>query len=221
MNKDKAFWDHVYTGQSYHFGKEPNPFLLQMLPRLRKGRVLDVAMGEGQNAVYLALKGFEVVGFDISENSVAKASQLAQSSGVQIDAQSKNVDFYLFPLMAFDTIVMTFFKPIPRYFSEIRKSLTQGGTFLCVGFLSEQMGQKYFGDEVTLEECYKPNELLQHLTGLRILFYEEGEENGVHMVKCLAQKPQEKDAVKYGFAKGDAGHKSAQERAAEELFKKK
>jgi tellurite methyltransferase len=220
MEKDKKYWESRFSKAEFIFGKEPDAFLHEMIPRLRKGKVLDVAMGEGRNAAYLALKGFNVLGFDTAEPAVQKAKQLAKDSGVSIEAHVKDVDFYLFPIMSFDSIVMTFFKPVSRYFSEIRKSLVQGGTFVCVGYLTEQANSNHAGEAVALEECFKPNELLQHLSGLRILHYEEGEVDGVYVVKCLAKKPQEKDAVKYGFSKGEI-HKSAHETAAENLFKKK
>ncbi len=44
----------------------PAPFLTDSVHMLPKGRVLDVAMGHGRNAIYLARLGFEVEGVDIS-----------------------------------------------------------------------------------------------------------------------------------------------------------
>ena len=45
---------------------EPAQFLVQNVELLPKGRVLDVAMGSGRNAIYLAGLGFDVEGVDIS-----------------------------------------------------------------------------------------------------------------------------------------------------------
>lgn len=221
MSKDKTYWNKRYETADYVYGKAPDMFLHGMVSRLCKGKVLDIAMGEGQNAVYLAQKGFEVTGFDFSEVAGQKAKKLAAETGVTIDIQTKNVDFYMFPVMVFDTIVMTHYKPASRFFTDIKKALTQGGTFLCSGWLTEQAGQTLYGEEVTLEECYAPNELLGYLTGLRVLYYEETESDGVSMVRCLAQKHRDRHAVQYGFAKGDKDAKSAQAKAAEALFKKK
>ena len=47
------------------YGKAPNQFLLDMLPRLQKGKVLYVAMGEGANSCYLDQNFFEFKDFDI------------------------------------------------------------------------------------------------------------------------------------------------------------
>ena len=45
---------------------EPAQFLVNNVELLPKGRVLDVAMGFGRNAIYLASLGFNVEGVDIS-----------------------------------------------------------------------------------------------------------------------------------------------------------
>ena len=44
--------------QKIHLSVErpPNSFLVDMLPRMQKGKVLDVGMGEGSNSVYLRPK---------------------------------------------------------------------------------------------------------------------------------------------------------------------
>jgi len=58
---------------------EPAPFLAENVGLLPKGRVLDVAMGNGRNAIYLAQAGFEVEGVDMSPeavNMVLESSQL-------------------------------------------------------------------------------------------------------------------------------------------------
>ncbi|MDY7038234.1 MAG: methyltransferase domain-containing protein, partial [Thermodesulfobacteriota bacterium] len=51
---------------------------------LPKGRTLDVAMGRGRNAVYLARMGFEVEGIDLSTDAVSDALEWARQSEVNI-----------------------------------------------------------------------------------------------------------------------------------------
>ena len=61
-------------------GFEPAPFLVENIKLLPKGRALDVAMGAGQNAIYLAKMGFEVEGVDISPEAVSSALALVQKA---------------------------------------------------------------------------------------------------------------------------------------------
>ena len=53
-------WDERYSVDEYVYGPEPNGFLASMTARLKKGRVLCLAEGEGRNAVHLAREGFTV-----------------------------------------------------------------------------------------------------------------------------------------------------------------
>src|SRR3989338_5039225 len=116
MNKEQ--WQKKLSASHYVYGKKPISFLRENIKRLRQGKTLDVAMGEGRNAVYLASQGFEVSGFDTSQAAVEKALKLAQESGVKLETKTTDLDFYLFGIMKWDTIVMSYFKPVPRYFFE-------------------------------------------------------------------------------------------------------
>ena len=51
-------------------GFEPAQFLVEAIELLPKGRTLDLAMGNGRNAIYLAKKGFDVEGVDISPEAI-------------------------------------------------------------------------------------------------------------------------------------------------------
>jgi cyclopropane fatty-acyl-phospholipid synthase-like methyltransferase len=55
---------------------------------LHPGRVLDIAMGSGRNAVYLAKMGFDVFGVDISAENIENAQALANRFGVSINTKS-------------------------------------------------------------------------------------------------------------------------------------
>ena len=65
----------------------PSTLLLEHLHLLPKGRVLDVAMGKGRNALYLAKQGFDVEGVDIDETSVKKCREAASKRRLKIKAQ--------------------------------------------------------------------------------------------------------------------------------------
>jgi len=66
---------------------EPAQLLVKNLALLPKGRVLDLAMGTGPNAVYLAKKGFDVEGVDISPEAVRSALDQAREAGVNLKAR--------------------------------------------------------------------------------------------------------------------------------------
>ena len=221
----KTYWDKHYAEKVFADGKAPNAFLSEMLGRLEPGRVLDIAMGEGANAVYLAQKGFQVQGFDISKIALDRAKTLARDTGVTIEAQSADLDLYLFGIMEYESIVMTRFRPtVSRYYSNIISALKQGGTLLI-----ESLGIPAMREPIPHHENYRniyfsSNEILREVQGLRILFYQEGLVNNQWVVQCLAQKPVDKDAARLKLfnmaTKGKDGDSSKHIELANQLFKK-
>jgi len=225
MSNAKSYWDSLYQEKPFVRGKTPSPFLAQMLQRMAKGKVLDIAMGEGRNAVYLAKNGFEVRGFDISPIAVQHAQQLADENDVKIDAKQADLDLYLLGLMEYDSIIMTEFRPsVPRYYTSIISALKQGGTLLVESFGVPEMDEVIGKDEAYRNIYFTANELLHQLAALRILFYQEGLVQGHHVVQCLAQKPVDKDAARLKLfdmhTKSSEHEKSKHLELAEKFFKK-
>lgn len=60
---------------------QPAPSLVDNTDLLPHGRALDVAMGNGRNAIYLAKIGFEVEGIDISRDAIEAALARALEDG--------------------------------------------------------------------------------------------------------------------------------------------
>ncbi|MFM8314499.1 MAG: class I SAM-dependent methyltransferase [Deltaproteobacteria bacterium] len=190
-NKKSAIevWESRYAGPGYLFGKEPIVSLKSFVQNLKTGKVLDVAMGEGRNAVFLAEKGFQVEGLDCSNKAVQKAKALADEKRVSIDVKSQNLDFFLMPLMKYDSIVMSYFKPLPRFFSEIKRGLVMGGTVLFEGYTTEHLKLQNPPNPLNdFDQCYKPNELLAQLKDFQILYYHEMAEGNSSLVRAIAKK---------------------------------
>ena len=226
MNKQaKSYWNEHYERHRFAGGKAPAPFLQRMLPRLQKGRVLDIAMGEGANAVYLAQQGCAVEGFDISEVACQRATELARDTGVELKVKCTDVDLYLFGIMQYDTIVMSFFKPaVLRYYPEIIKALKQGGTLLMESYLVGAMPAAIVREESYRNFYFNSNEFLPHLKGMQLLYYSETKIDGKACVQCFARKPVDRDAVKYNLFDMHTAEEphpaSRQLELAEKLFKK-
>jgi hypothetical protein len=128
--------------------------------------------------------------------------------------------------MEYETIIMMNFKPsVTRYYSELHRALKQGGTLLIESLMTKEMTEPLGAEDAYKDYYFKSNEVLNNLKGLRILFYHEYHLRGKQRVQCLAQKPLDKDAVKYSLfdmhtGQGDEG-KSNHLKLAEQLFKKK
>ncbi len=76
-------WDKRYASAENLWSAKPNRFLVAEVEHLEPGRALDLACGEGQNAIWLATRGWDVTGVDYSEVAIAKARSRAEREGAQ------------------------------------------------------------------------------------------------------------------------------------------
>jgi SAM-dependent methyltransferase len=74
-----AQWDERYAGSELIWGAGANRWVAQYTDSLAPGRAVDLACGEGRNAVYLAERGWQVVGVDFSAAAIDKARRLERS----------------------------------------------------------------------------------------------------------------------------------------------
>src|SRR6185436_5872269 len=117
----------------------PSCFLVEHFDLLSKGLALDLAMGEGRNAIYLASRGYDVDGVDVDPNAVARARASARRLGTPIRAVVGNVEdgTYILPIETYDLIVV--FRYLHRpLFQDIRGGLKPGGTVVYQPFTTEQ-----------------------------------------------------------------------------------
>ncbi|HEV3485618.1 MAG TPA: hypothetical protein VG106_09440 [Vicinamibacterales bacterium] len=61
---ERDFWNRFFTVEKPSFNTAPNAFLVSVVENRKPGTALDVGMGEGRNALYLAKLGWDVTGFD-------------------------------------------------------------------------------------------------------------------------------------------------------------
>jgi SAM-dependent methyltransferase len=74
---DASAWDERYAAADLVWSAEPNRFVAEELVDLPPGRALDLAAGEGRNAIWLARLGWEVTAADFSQVALDKGRRLA------------------------------------------------------------------------------------------------------------------------------------------------
>jgi 2-polyprenyl-3-methyl-5-hydroxy-6-metoxy-1,4-benzoquinol methylase len=79
---DAHDWDARYAATDLVWGLEPNRWVVAETGGLPPGRALDVACGEGRNALWLASRGWQVTGVDFSAVALDRARDLARKAGV-------------------------------------------------------------------------------------------------------------------------------------------
>ncbi|MBL7172262.1 MAG: class I SAM-dependent methyltransferase [Desulfobacteraceae bacterium] len=149
----------------------PAHFLVENVELLPRGRALDVAMGNGRNAVFLAGIGFEVEGVDISPESVGNALKAAQNSGVTFTARVADLEAgYPIEKGAYDLIICFnyLYRPlIPK----IKQGVRTGGMVVYETYIVDQAR---FGKPRNPDHLLKHNELIDLFRDFRCLRYHEG-----------------------------------------------
>jgi SAM-dependent methyltransferase len=74
---DAEHWDERYRGAGLVWSAGPNQFVEAECADLPPGRALDLACGEGRNAVWLAARGWHVTGVDFSAVALEKAAAVS------------------------------------------------------------------------------------------------------------------------------------------------
>lgn len=75
---DSVAWDERYRASDLVWSSTPNTFVAEVVTGLPPGRALDVAAGEGRNAVWMAEQGWRVTAADFSAVAVERAERIAR-----------------------------------------------------------------------------------------------------------------------------------------------
>ena len=130
-------WDLRYAAVENLWALKPNRFLVAEVADLPPGRAIDLACGEGQNAIWLATLGWEVAGVDYSEVAVAKARARAERDGVDVTFTCADLVAFEPERAAYD-LVLVLYLHIPStervsVHAKAAGALAPGGTFLLLG----------------------------------------------------------------------------------------
>ncbi len=189
VEDSERFWDERYRGEEAVPERGPAAFLVEyrrLLPP--SGAALDVAMGTGRNALYLASLGYEVTGIDVSGVAVARCREEAVRLGLRVAAVQADLESYELPQAAYD-VVIDFYYLQRDLAPQLEAALRPGGVLVFESFTTEQ---RRFGWGPQREEhLLRPGELRSLFPGLETLQYREGlveSERGTKAVAGLVAK---------------------------------
>jgi SAM-dependent methyltransferase len=164
-------WDRRYADVENLWSANPNRFLVAEVEPLTPGRALDLACGEGQNAIWLATRGWDVAGVDFSEIAIAKAQARAEREGVAVEFAVADLLEYEPEARAYDLVLLLYLHlaPLERRLVLERASaaLAPGGILLLIGHDLANMTDGVGGpSDPTIHVT--PDQVADELPGLEI-----------------------------------------------------
>ncbi len=174
QKRDRIKWNKKYTEKGLaSLNTDPSEWLndhQDLLVEQKKGRVLDLACGNGRNSFFLANLGFEVDALDISDVAIVWLNQQILKRGVSIKPQVRDLEEELLLQETYQVIVC--FNYLQRsLFSAMKESLVPGGLLLFETVYLDDI--EVLGSGMNPHFVLGYNELLSAFSELRILEYRE------------------------------------------------
>ena len=169
---DSSEWDARYAASpGLVWTGEPNRFVVQELAHLPPGRALDLAAGEGRNAVWLAARGWQVTAVDFSRVAVERGRRLARERGVHVDWHVADLREWTPPRASFDLALIAYLHlpatDLAGILQRASQALAPHGTLLVVGHDRTNLTDGVGGPQDPAR-LYTPEEIVAKLDGLRV-----------------------------------------------------
>lgn len=168
---DAEAWDERYRTSELIWTAEPNRFVVEVLADEPPGTGLDLACGEGRNAVWLAERGWSMTGADFSAAGLAKAAELARARGVEVTWVQADVVTWA-PPTGLDLVLVAYLHLPPadraRVLARALGACRPGGLVVVVGHARRNLTEGVGGpqDPAILLE---PDEVVADLGGAPVL----------------------------------------------------
>ena len=160
LEGERETWDATYRA-GVGFNPKPNQLLVDTVKGRKPGTALDLATGQGRNAIYLAQQGWKVTGVDISDEGLRIARDTAAKDKVKVDFVNADLDKYDLGHDKWDLVTMIYAGNDTQLIERAKASLKKGGLFVV----------EYFATEATAGtgiSGFEPGALAHELAGWKI-----------------------------------------------------
>ena len=171
LTTDSNEWDSRYAGDELVWSAEPNRTFAAEVTGLTPGRAIDLACGEGRNAIWLAAQGWDVTAVDFSQAGLDKARRLAAARAVHVTWVHADLHDYC-PASASFELVAVIYLHLPAasrrlVFGRAADAVAPNGTLLVIGHDKTNISAGWGGpqDPAIL---YGPADVLADIEGLQV-----------------------------------------------------
>jgi SAM-dependent methyltransferase len=186
---ERSDWESRYGGRADDGIRPPSRFLVMQRERLPPGRALDVACGDGRNALYLARHGWTVDAIDFAHAGLARLLAVARRDALRVNAVQGDLEQFPLPRDRYDVAVNV------RYLQRslidaLKASVRRGGMVVFETFIRDQQQLGHPSNPAFLLER---GELAERFADFEVLAYDEGrfatESEPAFLARLLARRP--------------------------------
>ena len=133
---ETAQWNQIFHNK-IGFNHDPNRLLTTVIAGVRPGEALDVATGQGRNALYLARQGWKVTGIDTADEGLQQAREAATRDKLSLDAVNADVRTFDFGSNRWDLVTLIYAPSAVKRIADIQRSIRPGGLLVYEYFAPE------------------------------------------------------------------------------------
>ncbi|MBA3393967.1 MAG: class I SAM-dependent methyltransferase [Deltaproteobacteria bacterium] len=133
IEAEREDWNEAYR-KSTSFKTTANQHLIDSVRGRKPGLALDVAMGQGRNALYLASQKWRVTGVDISDEGIRMAKEAAAKAKLKLQTVQADNNKYDFGTARWDLVTLIYAGDDPKLVERIKPSIRKGGLFVVEYF---------------------------------------------------------------------------------------
>lgn len=180
----KNYWNNKFFKRKSPL--EADNFLKENIKFFKKGNLLDIACGDGRNAIHLSKLDFNVLGIDFSKEAIKKLKFYSkiENQKIKILKFDLNKNLYKKRLGKFDTIIVNHYKLNKQNLNNIHKLLNKNGILYVCGFSDKtiELGNLKKKDLLKKED-------FNHLKKtLKLLFLKESKLNNDTFIQLIFTK---------------------------------
>ena len=148
---DAAAWDERYREKELVWSAEPNVFVAEEVASLPPGRAIDLACGEGRNAIWLAERGWDVQAVDFSPVAIEKGREIAARREVDVDWHVADLITDPPAFEPADLVVVAYLQLPGRQYTRVlhvaASLVAPGGTLVLVAHARSNLERGYGGPQ--------------------------------------------------------------------------
>ncbi len=148
---DADEWDERYGAFDLVWSAGPNQFVVEACGDLPPGRMIDLAAGEGRNALWFADQGWDATAVDYSEVAIDKVRASAERRGVELNTVVADLVAFEPEPGGYDLVVVAYLHlpadQLDPILARAAAAVAPGGVFFLIGHDVTNLTDGYGGPQ--------------------------------------------------------------------------